>query len=278
MAKKKKCPEPEAGAPLWMTTYGDMVTLLLTFFVMVYASGQVDPQDIQLILSAFKSSLGFFDGGQTLSKGRLEEMGMNMESLPSQTTGHSLSRAKRQAQSVFKPEIKAKNVRVTEDERGLVISLIGANYFEPGSGLLTPTIEETLRKASSLLKELNRYIRVEGHSSRGEEAYISGSQEGRRTERMYMNSWDLAGARSTNVAVFLQDQGVSASLMQTVSYGRYRPMAYEGDRGTPESAAHNRRIDIIILPNKEPVRTRAESEYRLPESRLPGFEGMIRDN
>ena len=92
MAKKKqKCPECEEGSPLWMTTYSDMVTLLLCFFVLIYAVGKATPQEVQLILSAFNNSLGFFAGGQTLTKSRMEEMGLNIESLPSQTTGRSLS-------------------------------------------------------------------------------------------------------------------------------------------------------------------------------------------
>lgn len=278
MAKKKqKCPECEAGSPLWMTTYGDMTTLLLTFFVMIYSVGQVDPQDIQLILSAFKSSLGFFDGGQTLSRGRLEEMGMNMESLPSQTTGRSLSRAKKVAESVFKPEIQAKKVRVTEDERGIIISLVGADYFEPGSALLTPAIREVLKKSAGLLGQLNRFVRVEGHSSKGEDAYLSGSTETGRSERMYMNSWDLASARSVNVSVYLQDNGVRPSLLQAVSFGSYRPLSLEGDQGTPEASAHNRRVDLVIQPNVAPVRKDDESGYGLPDTRLPGFESSIKD-
>ncbi len=277
MARRKKEKKCEEGAPLWMTTYGDMVTLLLTFFVMVYAAGKATPQEIQLILSAFKNSLGFFDGGQTLSKGRMEEMGMNLESLPSSTTGHSLSRAKKMARDIFKPEIKAKRVRVTEDERGLVISLVGVDYFEPGSALLTPGMEETLRKASGLFKQLDRFVRVEGHAAKGEDAVLAGSSEGRRTERLYMNSWDLAGARSVNISIFLQDMGVKPSLLQAVSYGSYRPLALEGDQGTPEAAAHNRRVDLVVLPYKSPARSRSESEYRLPESRLPGFETRIPD-
>ena len=276
-SKKQQCPPCEEGAPLWMTTYGDMVTLLLTFFVMIYATGQVDPIEIQIILSAFSNSLGFFDGGQTLSKGRLEEMGMNMESLPSMTTGRSLSQAKKQAQSIFKPEIKSQKVRVTEDERGLVISLMGADYFEPGSALLNPEIQGVLRKASGLLRDLDRFVRIEGNAARGEDAVLTGSGDMGRRERVYMNSWDLAGARSVNVAIFLQDMGVTPALLQAVSYGSYRPLAREGDAGTPEADAHNRRIDLVIMPYKQGSRNQRDSGYRLPETPLPGSEGLIGD-
>ncbi|MDH5657250.1 MAG: OmpA family protein, partial [Spirochaetia bacterium] len=219
MAKKAKCPPCEEGAPLWMQTYGDMVTLLLCLFILLFTTGKATPQEIQLILSAFNNSMGFFTGGQTLSRGRLEEMGLTVESLPSQTTGRSLARAKMQAKSIFKPEIKARKIRVTEDERGLVISLVGADYFQPGSALLTPAIEEVLRKSSGLLREIDRFIRVEGFAASGEDAALAASADMERSERGYVNSWDLAGARSINTVIFLQDQGVRPDLMQAVSFG-----------------------------------------------------------
>jgi len=269
MAKKKEeCPDcPEI--PIWLTTYGDMVTLLLTFFVMLFSLGKDIPKEIQLVLSAFSDSLGFFEGGQTLEKGRLEEMGMNLETLPSQTTGRSLAKAKAQARTIFQPEIQAKKVRVEENERGIVISLVGADYFEPGSAQLTPAIEEVLKKASYLLKDLNRYTRIEGYAGSKEVEIESPFKQ----ERRYLNSWDLASARSIQVTTFLQNLGVEPSLMQVVSYGSYRPLEYEGDLGTPESEAHNRRIDIVILPYKEPVKNTFDNKSIIS----PTIENLIPD-
>lgn len=269
MAKKKEeCPECEE-VPIWLTTYGDMTTLLLTFFVMLFSVGKDIPKEIQLVLSAFSNSLGFFEGGQTLEKGRLEEMGLNLETLPSQTTGRSLAKAKAQAQSIFQPEIQAKKVRVEENEKGIIISLIGADYFEPGSAQLTPAIQEVLKKTSYLLKELNRYTRVEGHAG-SQEFKIESSNP---NERSYINSWDLGAARSIQVVTFLQSLGVEPSLMQVLSYGSYRPLQYEGDQKTPEAEAHNRRIDIVILPYKEPIKNTFEEKNIIP----PSLENLIPD-
>jgi chemotaxis protein MotB len=241
---------------------------------MIFATGKAPPQEIQIILSAFNNSLGFFTGGQTLSKGRMEEMGMNLESLPSETTGRSLSKAKKQAQTIFKPEIQAKKVRITEDERGLVISLIGADYFEPGSALLNADVEAILEKSAGLIRELGKFVRLEGHAAKGEDEVIFGMKGTQRAERLYMNSWDLAGARAINAAVFLQSQNVNSSLLQAVSYGSARPLALEGDTGTPEAAAHNRRIDIVIMPFKEHLREEGESNFNLPETRIPQSEEL----
>ncbi|MCB1139049.1 MAG: OmpA family protein, partial [Leptospiraceae bacterium] len=114
--------------------------------------------------------------------------------------------------------------------------------------------------------------RIEGHAAAGEEARLVGDEDSPRRERTYANAWDLAGARAINSVTFLQAQGVTPSLMQVISYGSYRPLALEGDQGTPEAAAHNRRIDIVILPYESAGREEGESNYRMPETRLPDEE------
>jgi chemotaxis protein MotB len=269
---KEKCPACIQKVPEYMLTYGDMVTLLLCFFVMLYTTGKTNFKEMQIILSVFKSATGFFEGGQTLSKGNLEEMGMNIESLPAQTKGRTISKAKNQATQIFKSEIKEGKIKITEDERGLVISLVGADYFNPGSAILLPPTRETLKKVASLIRELDRFVKVEGHSD--EDAVLPGTNEGKE-ERSYINNWDLAAARAVNATVFLINSGkLDPSTLQAVSYGSGRPLAVENE-GTPEAKAYNRRIDIVILTEKSTKRKPSESNYRLPKSKLPNTENTI---
>jgi len=269
---KQKCPACIQKVPEYMLTYGDMVTLLLCFFVMLYTTGKTNFKEMQIILSVFKSATGFFEGGQTLSKGNLEEMGMNIESLPAQTKGRTISKAKNQATQMFKSEIKEGKIKITEDERGLVISLVGADYFNPGSAILLPPTRETLKKVASLIRELDRFVKVEGHSD--EDAVLPGTNEGKE-ERSYINNWDLAAARAVNATVFLINSGkLDPSTLQAVSYGSGRPLAVENE-GTPEAKAYNRRIDIVILTEKSTKRKPSESNYRLPKSKLPNTENTI---
>ncbi len=263
--------------PRWLITYADMVTLLLCLFVMLFATGKATPQQVQLILSAFNNSFGFLTGGQTLSKGSLEELGLNLENLPSQTKGRALSRAKKTAHNVFRSEIKARKVTITEDERGVIISLISADYFQPGSALLSASIEETLQKAASLMQTLERFIRIEGHASPGEENIIQEIQGiAKPQERVYENSWDLSSARAVQVAAFLQKEGVPPAWMQSAGYGAYRPIVKGG--GTPETDALHRRVDLVLLTFKSSVRPSSQSEYRLPSSPIPGTESLIEDD
>jgi chemotaxis protein MotB len=275
MAKKVKCPECVQKVAEYMLTYGDMVTLLLCFFIMLYTTGKTDAREMHIILSAFKSTTGLFTGGQTLSKGSLEEMGMTIESLPSQTQGRNLSKSNKDATEVFKPEIQAGKVRVSEDERGLIISLVGADYFYPGSAILTPAIKETLAKAAGLIKTLDRFVRVEGHSDMDA---ITPSGFSNREEREYLNNWDLAGARSINSTVFMINaKELDPSKFQAVSFGSYRPLALE-NLGTPEAKAFNRRIDIVILTEKSTKRKTYEPSFGLPEARFPQTESTTGGN
>ncbi len=173
---------------------------------------------------------------------------------------------------MFKPEVEAGKVRISENERGLIISLVGADYFYPGSAILTPSIRETLKKAAGLIHDLERFVRVEGHS---DDDAVNPVMKPGRDERDYINNWDLAGARAVNATVFLIGaEDIDPSWFQAVSFGSYRPMIMDNE-GTPEAKAFNRRIDIVILTEKSTKRAPGESNYGLPGTRLPNTETNI---
>ena len=233
---KKKEKQKKAGSPAWMTTYGDMTTLLLTFFVLMFNMNELSGKDFFLVLSSFRGALGMMEGGSSLSKGRLEELGMNMLNLPAQEKGRSLAKSIKMALEAFKPEIQAKKVRVSEDERGLVISLSGDAYFEPGTARLQPDTRDLLKKVGNILKSLQNYVRIEGHTD------STPVREG------YETNWELSSARSVNVTRYLsEEEGVNPRKLSAVGFGQYRPI---DDNNIPEGRAYNRRVDIVILKEK----------------------------
>jgi chemotaxis protein MotB len=230
--KKKKCP---TGAPAWMTTYGDMVTLLLTFFVMLYNVTPPDDSKLQLILAAF-SGLGVYTGGQTLQEGRLAEFGHSIMSLPSTVRGRALDEARRKAVSLFEPEIKSQKVRIQQDERGLIITLAADSFFEPASAeVMIEESRETLQKLASLLRSMeDRKFRIEGHTDS-----LPTDPFGE-----WPTNWELSTARSTNVLHYMVDFGVTESQFQVSGFADTVPLA---SNETEEGRAYNRRVDVIIL-------------------------------
>jgi chemotaxis protein MotB len=252
MKKKKK--KPPAGSPAWMTSYGDMTTLLLTFFVMMFSTAEIDGKDFFLILSSFRGSLGMFAGGHSLSKGRLEELGMNMQNLPSSEVGRSLARRLKKAIEAFKPEIQSKKVRVSEDERGLVITLSGDAYFDSGSARLKDEIRPVLKKVAGIIKALPNFVRVEGHTDDAP-LTLSGSL------KRYETNWELSSARGVNVVRYLiENEKTEPKQLSAVAFAQYRPI---DNNNIPEGRAFNRRVDIVILKEKRYQKGR-HSEYERP--------------
>lgn len=234
-----------------MLTYGDMVTLLLTFFVLMFNLGDQDPREMKLILSAFSGNLGMFTGGKTLSKGALVEMGMSIESLPAQEKGSSLARAKQEAQEVLKPELRSRLIRVQEDERGIRISLSADVCFEPGSAnLQLDKSSELLKKISQLAKGLKNRIRIEGHT---DDTPIDPLSD---VGRKYPTNWELSTARAISVLNFMVKEGVEEPRFEVAGYAKYRPLRAGREGDTPEYRADNRRVDIILIRDEENYKVR----------------------
>jgi chemotaxis protein MotB len=236
MAEKKqksKCP-PE-GAADWLLTYGDMVTLLLTFFVMLFTTAEIDGSKMKLIIAAF-NGLGVLEGGNTLTAGQLAELGHTIMELPSSERGRALDTARKRAISQFQPEIKSEKVRVTVDERGLIISLAADSFFDVASAEVR--LEENrqlLQRIAGLLGTVeDASFAVEGHTD-STPTDPSGP---------WPTNWELSTARATNVLRYLVEYGVDDDRFQVRGYADNHPLMKED---TPEGRAYNRRIDIVIL-------------------------------
>ncbi len=233
--REKKCP-PE-GAADWLLTYGDMTTLLLTFFIMMFTTAEIDGYELRMVLAAFQG-LGTMTGGNTLQAGKLAELGNTVMMLPSQDKGKLLDKARKAAISLFAPELKTKKVRLKEDERGLVITLTGDNFFHPASAEVD--IEESralLQKVSRLLSSedmRNKKFRIEGHTDD-----IATDPNG-----AYATNWELSTARSVNVLKYLVEFGVNEQQFQVAGFADTAPLAAND---TAEGRAYNRRVDIVVL-------------------------------
>ena len=235
--RERRRRKPPQGAADWLLTYGDMVTLLLTFFVLLFTTATIDGHQLRLILAAFPG-LGNYTGGNTLEAGPLAKLGNTIMSLPSMERGRALSQARREAVSIFEPEIRSNRVRITEDERGLVISLASDAFFASGSANVN--IEQTrdmLRNLARLLgaeEFRHRRFRLEGHT---DDIPVG-------ADLPWPSNWELASDRAAAVLRVLVSYGVDERQFQLMSRGEFAPLV---DNYTVEGRAYNRRVDVIIL-------------------------------
>ena len=235
----KKAKQPEKPSTAWLGTYGDMITLMLCFFVMLYNPSEVDVTQMATITQSLQmQETETTSGGLSLSAGQLSDLGNNINALPSLEKGKSLGLAKKKAVSLFAPDVKSNKITITSDERGLIITLLSDNFFEEGSAELNinDTRETLLRLADFFRSDelKGRRFRIEGHTDSTPVAENS----------IFPSNWELSATRAVNVLHYLADYGVRENDFSVAGYSDTRPK-FSND--TAEGRAYNRRVDIIIL-------------------------------
>ena len=226
MAAKKKKKVAEEASQLWMVTYTDMVQLMLCFFVALFNPDDLDPGQLAAMISSFSNyGLGANTGGTTLSVGRSADLGNTINSLPAMDRGRSLGTSLRRAMSLFNPEIRSNKVKVTKDERGIVISLASDAFFNPASARIN--IEDTrdiLIRLASLLNSNEvglRKVRIEGHTD-SMDVDPNGP---------WQDNWQLSSERGRSVLRYLNDFGVDERRFQVAGFADTVPVS---SNETPE--------------------------------------------
>ncbi|MCL2007603.1 MAG: flagellar motor protein MotB [Treponema sp.] len=237
MAKRKKKSQDEgSGAnPLgWMMTYGDMVTLLLCFFAILFNPVETR-EEILHAVSEYFTNMGW---GHSLTVGRMADSGNVIAEMPSQTRGRQLADAMIRAVSIFHPEVQSNRVRITHDERGVVISFASDIFFNQASANINVEASRSVLMNLAILltseEVAGRRFRIEGHTD------DSAVDPGGRWE----SNWQLSTERALSVLYFLANLGVSESRMQIAGFADTMPMS---SNDTDEGRANNRRVDIIII-------------------------------
>jgi chemotaxis protein MotB len=195
----------------WIFSYGDLVTLLLVFFIMLFSFCKTDIEKFKSVAESFKpvppGTPFFLDGRESV----LEAIVQRLES----------------------SEI-ATEIFVTVDQRGVVVSFRDTALFESGAAELTARARQTLRVFVAYLFGLPNDVIVEGHT---DDQRIASSR--------FPSNWELSSARASAVARFFEGEGVEGSRMQVLGYAEFRPR-FRND--TPEQRALNRRVDVILKP------------------------------
>ncbi len=207
----------------WLVTYADLITLLMIFFVVMYAlSSRISADNFSKITKSLKSSLH-------TKKKEGKDIFANM---PSQVKSDTMQEAQMRVKQAVAQFDGKSQVRVDLQDRGLVISLFDTAFFEANSPDLKPAMQQALNKISSSLATMSNAISVEGHSDN--------IPPGGR----YASNWQLAAERATKVVEYMSRVGrIAPKRMSATSYAEYRPL-FPND--TPEHRALNRRVDIVV--------------------------------
>ncbi|HOO33525.1 MAG TPA: flagellar motor protein MotB [Thermotogota bacterium] len=183
MAKKQKKTECPAGAPAWMSTYGDMVTLLLTFFIAMLAFSSISEGKFQEVASGITR---IFSGNPpSVLMG-----GKTTVSEPIVTTNPGI---KEDLLKIIQDEGVQGKITVENTDQGTVITLGDMVYFEPFSAILTKEAKELLEKIGSVIVEHTTNV-IEMYGYTDDRKLPEGS--------IYPSLLHLSSARASSVAEF----------------------------------------------------------------------------
>ena len=258
--RRRRKPKEKANHERWLITYSDLITLLMIFFVVMYAMSKIDQVKFMTLQQSLSQAL------HQSSQVNLQNMGStslisaaNPSDQGSKTSGVASSQLSKQQSSdptldnlysqvktyIQQHHLQA-NVSILNEQRAVQITLRDVVLFDTGQASLRPGAQQLLRGLVPFLQSLNNPIVIEGYT---DNQPIDTPQ--------FPSNWELSSARAIGVVRFFVGQGIAPQRLSGVGYGQYHPVA---PNNSPANRQLNRRVNIVIL------RTNVAQEIQPPVS------------
>ena len=250
---KKKCPECPECMPEWLAAFGDLMSLLLCFFVLLLSMSSMDAKKVSEAIGSLSGAMSVLEGGTKteISKQRIQE------STPIESqdeTSETVNLVKQAASDANEMMEKSQGpaISVEEAQEGFVIKLPASLLFKAGSA----TIENQdallfLKRIALIVEELPKDLElsVQGHTDNTNPG----------ADSPYKDNWELSTARAISVLHELVLDGVDPKRMSACGYAQYKPIA---TNATPTGREKNRRVELRFYGQKN------EEGVKLPQSVL----------
>ncbi len=228
--KKKSGGDEGPPADGWLTTYCDLCTLLLTFFVLLLSMSVIDNTRQKQALNSLVGAFGFLPGGRTAigtPKGTdisefeapMEKNTLNFDMLREVTMRNELE----------------KDVEIIKKDESLTIVLHQKILFEPGSFELKPAARRYLSQLLPYLAQDSREIEIGGHTDRFEKIETPGWEK---------LSWTMSAKRAMAVYRYLLSQGLDPTRVSAHGFSFHKPLV-DGIQ-YPHLRERNQRVEIVL--------------------------------
>ena len=241
MAKKCKCECPEC-MPEWLATFGDLMSLLLCFFVLLLSMSTMDAKKVKEAIGSLAGALSVLEGGtQTeVSRERMQKATPIQKNEETARTVNKLKAAITEFKQLREGG-RGANFILQEGEKGFFIRLPADITFASGSAKIANSDTLLFLKRISII--INQYL------PKNVEIQIKGYTDNQPPppSSPYKDNWELSAARAISVLRVLIKNGVNPKQLSAAAYGEYHPIA---SNTTPQGRAKNRRVEIWFFAGK----------------------------
>lgn len=231
MVRLKRSDNCEEGAPAWVTTFGDMMSLLLTFFIMLAAMSEIKKEDdFNAMAEAFRQRFGkhvSLDDLAIYSKPTVAKHTKAVSDTREKTTKNRKGASK--TEGPLGKDERIKTIRPADDPMtGGIIP------FPEGSDLLAPATEDRLKRIVTIIAGKPQKIEIRGHTS----------ARPLPPDSPYKNHFELAYARCHALMDKLVEMGIDPRRIRISIAGPYEPLHIDPD---PEKRKRNARVEVFLL-------------------------------
>lgn len=232
--KKKKS---GGGGANWQDTYGDMVTLLLCFFVLLYSMSTISEDKWRALVTSFNPNAVQTPTETPGGEGPDADKDEGDGPLSQEAIDQQMDELYEQIQEFVEQENRSQDISVFKDNGKVFVTFNQTVFFDGDSAVLREESKPILDSVSDILRgcaDAIDEIRVVGHTAQARPDKANDPH----TDRM------LSSMRSTNVVVYIQEQNaVDPGRLISEGVGQWRPVA---SNDTPEERAQNRHVEMII--------------------------------
>jgi len=237
MARKKKqepevLPDPES----WMATFADLVSLMLTFFILLVSMSTLDKTGLTDISTYFQKAVSVLNAGEGTELQLISPFQLQRIVKP-----RELMLALRQnSRKVLQNSTLEHKINAVILNNKLILRMGDTVLFEPGQAVLNGEHHAALKRLARMLSAAPGSIRIEGHTDTSKLP----------ADSPFPDPWSLSLARAASVLHVLEHEGVNPMRLSLAGYGPSRPISTEA---TPYGRARNRRVEIVLYDNRSDI-------------------------
>lgn len=250
MSRRRHSSKSHINQERWLITYSDLITLLMIFFVVMYASSQIDTAKFQTLAVSLSQAManqslidlngsavgGMNSGAVSPNAGSTSQKTMTpadqqrLQSLSEETK--RLQELKQKLETYVQQNGLQNKIDVNQTEESVQITMRDVALFDTGKADLKPEAVKTLGDIVPMLQGMKNSITIEGYT---DNVPIHNAQ--------FASNWELSSARALTVLHFFEQRGIQPARMSAIAYGEFRPVA---PNDTAENRSKNRRVNVVV--------------------------------